>query len=548
MKAKIVQLQQGTPAWDDHRAKYFNGSEASAMLGLSTYKRRDDLLKEKSTGIVPDIDARTQALFDRGHQIEEVTKPLAEAIIGADLFPLVLAAHVFDMPMSSSLDGCTMDESTTWENKSLNDNLRGSLALGKIPEEYWPQMEQGLMLTGASRCLFTASDGRKETLLYAWYEKNLEVRKRLIEGWKQFEEDLKSYEYVEPAIAVVGNAPDQLPALRIQVTGMVQNNNVAEFRAHAVMVFDGIKTDLKTDQDFADAEKTVKFCRDVEGKIELAKDAALAQTASIDDLFRALDDIKETSRQKRLSLEKLVKSKKEGIKINLVNAASGMFQDHIRKLNERLREVYMPPIDAGFPEAIRGLKSIESMNDKLDTAFRDAKLAANEMADQMEANLNLVYKNDYLHLVPDLQSVCTKDTDDFKGLIAVRLQTHQAQVAAEEKKKRELAALEPDLPAADENGKPLINENAPAENLILGDSSLVPGMQAIKDDLGPMDDAPGNISGDSAISAPDPDIVRINKKELPGNIGRFCEKHGLKTRARTTFTKNLMLFIDEYLE
>ena len=31
-------------------------------------------------------------------------------------------------------------------------------------------MEQGLLLTGAEKCLFMASNGDRETMRYAWYE------------------------------------------------------------------------------------------------------------------------------------------------------------------------------------------------------------------------------------------------------------------------------------------------------------------------------------------------------------------------------------------
>ena len=64
---KIVQLTQGTPSWHAHRAQHFNASDAPAMMGVSPYKTRSELLHELATGMVPEVDASTQCRFDDGH-------------------------------------------------------------------------------------------------------------------------------------------------------------------------------------------------------------------------------------------------------------------------------------------------------------------------------------------------------------------------------------------------------------------------------------------------------------------------------------------------
>ena len=70
---------------------------------------------------------------------------------------------------------------------------------------------------------------------------------------------------------MVGKTPDNLPALLIQVTGAVTASNLPEFKAHALEVFKGINRTLTTDQDFATAESTVKWCADVESRLAAAK-------------------------------------------------------------------------------------------------------------------------------------------------------------------------------------------------------------------------------------------------------------------------------------
>src|SRR5690606_18915950 len=110
-----------------------------------------------------------------------------------------------------------------------------------------------------------------------------------------------AYQPEEAAPApVVGRAPDQLPSLHIEVTGMVTASNLAEFKASAMAVLGSINRDLQTDEDFANAEQTVKWCKGVEERLDAAKAHALSQTASIDELFRTIDSVSAEARRIRL--------------------------------------------------------------------------------------------------------------------------------------------------------------------------------------------------------------------------------------------------------
>jgi len=114
---KTHHVQQGTAEWLALRAGYFTASEASAMMGVSKYQTRSDLIKKKSTGIADDIDENTQRLFDRGHATEATARVIAEGIIGQDLYPATVSD---DMDyLLASLDGMTMDDSIIFEHKLL---------------------------------------------------------------------------------------------------------------------------------------------------------------------------------------------------------------------------------------------------------------------------------------------------------------------------------------------------------------------------------------------------------------------------------------------
>ena len=114
-------LPQGSAAWHEHRAAHFNASDAPAMMGCSPYKTRSELLHEAATGITPHVDADTAYRFEAGHRFEQLARPLAEAILGEDLFPVV--GTDAEGWLSASFDGITMDERVAFEHKTLNAEL-----------------------------------------------------------------------------------------------------------------------------------------------------------------------------------------------------------------------------------------------------------------------------------------------------------------------------------------------------------------------------------------------------------------------------------------
>ena len=414
------ECQQGGPEWHALRAKRFTASEASAMLGVSKYQTRADLLKRKATGLVEEVDAATQRRFDDGHAAEAAARPIVEGAIGDDLYPVTMSADVNGLPLLASMDGLTMLGDTGWETKLLNQELRADVEAGTLHEHYTVQMEQQLMVSGADRIYFTTTDGTPENTFGMWYEPNPALRERIVAGWAQFSEDVAAYVPEPETVKAAGKAPDALPALRIEVTGMVTASNLAAFREHALAVFGGINTDLQTDADFADAERTVKWCKEVEDKLDAAKQHALSQTASIDDLFRTIDAIKEEARQKRLTLDKLVKAEKENRKAEIVSEARKAFADHWSALCRRVGGEWIPAVGVSyFADAIKGLKSLDSMRDKASTALAHAKIEANAVADRIDANRKTV---EDMSLMPDFAQVCTKAPDDFAALYGMRKQ------------------------------------------------------------------------------------------------------------------------------
>ena len=442
IESKVVNHLQGTDEWHLHRAKSLNASELAAAMGISKYMTRTELIAQKATGLPPEIDSVTQRLFDKGHEFEAIARPWAEEIIGEDLYPCVIAAEVDGLPLSASFDGQTIAGDTTWEHKSGNADLLSSLEVGVIPPQYHPQIEQGLMLAQAARCLFMASNGTKESMRFAWYESDPILRDKIVPTWKQFVADLAVYVRSVVETKPTGHAPDTLPALHIEVTGMVTASNLDDFKATALAAIRGVNRELKTDQHFADAEKAVKWCTDVEQRLEAAKQHALSQTASIDELFRTIDDISTEAKAVRLGLSKLIKDKKESIRSDIAHQAVNDLAAHVMQLNLRIGKPIMPAVPADFAGVMKGKRSIDSLNDAVSVELARAKIAANEVADRIQVNLRTVEAAGMPLLFADLPALVQKQPDDLAAVIENRIAKFKADEAAREAAKAAIAAAQ----------------------------------------------------------------------------------------------------------
>nr|WP_208392568.1 YqaJ viral recombinase family protein [Luteibacter anthropi] len=451
-------MTQGTPEWHAHRATHFNASDAPAMLGVSPYKTRAQLIRETATGLSAEIDEATQRRFDDGHRYEALARPLAEAIVGEELFPCVGE----DGKFSASFDGLTMLGDVAFEHKSLNDSLRGAFATidtiapeyrdgpaggRNLPEHYRVQMEHQCMVSGAERVLFMTSKWAGDELVeerHCWYEADAALRSRIEAGWAQFEADVAAYqpEQAQAATVVSGRAPDQLPVLRVEVTGMVTASNLTEFKENAFSVLGAINRDLQTDEDFANAAETVKWCEGVEEKLALTKEQVLSQTADIAAVFRTMDEVSAETRRVRLELDKLVKGEKERRRSEIVTEAVNGVRSHYEAINASMgaHAIQAPPsLPSLIGEAIKGKKTLTSIREAAEGRAATVKIEASQQADRVRANVAVLGEHpDHAHLFADRVQLCsTKTAEDLRNLVAARIAEHQRLEEARQEAERD---------------------------------------------------------------------------------------------------------------
>ena len=433
---QIHDLVQGSDAWHQFRLEHDGASEAAAALGLSKKVKRSELIRMKATGIGKEFTAWVQEnILDYGHAVEALARPLVEKIIGDDLYPVTCSlGH-----LSASCDGLTMSEAIAFEHKQWNATLAASVAAGVLPDDHAPQCQQILMVTGAEKLIFVVSDGTEENMVWMWVYPDTAWFERIVAGWEQFDLDVAAYVPVDVVEKPAAEVIMALPALVVQTRGEVVQSNLPAFQAAATAFIAKIKTDLATDEDFANAEATVKFCQRAEDDLEHTKSAVLGQAATIDEVMKTIDNIKEQLRSKRLALNKLVDKRKLEIKEAILAAVKLAYAEHVAALEVEIKPLRITTPAPDFAGAMKNKRTLASLQDAVDTLLANAKISTNATAADYRAKQAWCKENAAGHgaLFMDMAQIIAKPMEDFQLVVTTRVAAH---LAAEEKKAAELRA------------------------------------------------------------------------------------------------------------
>ncbi len=453
-------LAQGSPEWAAFRLNHHGASEAAAMLGLSKTTTRTELLRLKSTGIGKEFcDWVQKNILDYGHEVEAMARPIVEKQLGRKLYPVVCSRGV----PSASCDGKTMAGDVAWEHKQWNERLADSVRNGILPDEHKPQCYQNLMVTGAEMLIFTVSDGTEEKMVSMEVMPDAEWFSRILSGWAQFEKDLAEYVPADVVVAPVAETTEALPALSIQTSGAITIlSNLDIFGAKLGEFVQRINLKPETDQDFANAEAAVKVLVNAQSALEAAEANALAQASDVDAMRRTVAAYVKTARDTRLMLEKVIKAEKENRKTAIVTAARTAFAQHVEALEAEIKPITLNVSAPDFGGAIKGLKTISSIQDKVDGALATGKIDADAQAKDIRNKLSWIKESaeGYSFLFADLQhiigangleafqAIVTQRIDAHKQAEEKRLETEREKIRAEEEAKAaEKVKAEQDQPA-----------------------------------------------------------------------------------------------------
>lgn len=452
---KIHDLIQGSDEWAAFRLTHHGASEAAAMLGLSKKTTRSELLHMKHTGTPKEFSDWVQKnILDYGHEVEAMARPIIEDLIGEDLYPVTCSNEDAGGILSASCDGLTMGYDTAFEHKQWSADLAASVAAGILPDEHMPQCQQIMLVTGAKRVIFTVSNGTPENCVHvevlpdpAWFV-------RIEAGWAQFDRDLADYVPPEVKPAIVAEAVQALPAVSVQISGQIDVRD--NFKAFETALRDFLDNKLirepQTDQDFADLDLQIKAMKKAEEMLGAAESMMLAQIQSVDEAKRQKDMLAKLVRDNRLMAEKLLESEKARRRAEKVEAARKAFSVHVAELQREISSVRLEVSVPDFAGVIKGLKTLASIQDKIDTALANGKIAADQQAADIRTKLGWIDANAAEHraLLADLQQLIAKPLDDFKLAVTARIDTHKKAEAERLEAERARIRAEEERKARDE--------------------------------------------------------------------------------------------------
>jgi predicted phage-related endonuclease len=445
---------QGTPEWHAHREGHYNSSLLAAAMGVSTKIKRDQLVESIATGKEKEFSEWFEKnILAEGHRFERLARALADKIVGETLFPSTVSCAVegLSRPLSASLDGTTICGKINWEHKSLNAELAKSLAAGIIPDEYHPQMEQGMMINLAEKCLFMASrwaeDGTLIEEMHVWYYPNAELRAKIVPTWNQVAADAAVY--VPPVTVREPVAAPQihLPALSVQVTGSIAViDNLKVFGEALTDYIAKINKKPQTDDDFATLKAQVKILKGAEDALTAAESNALGQAADIDALRRTVALYKDAARHARLTAEKTVDTEEKARKAAIAFDGGEKFRQYKSELESKFpadKPMEIPDINCNFQVAIKGLRTIASVHNAVNTELARLKIEADALFAKISRNLTVIAEQkDFASLFHDYRQLAVKETEYVELEVQKRVKAAKAEQARKLEEQREQIANE----------------------------------------------------------------------------------------------------------
>lgn len=142
--------------WHEWRRKGIGASDAPIIMGVSPYTTPNQLwmVKTGRTGV-----AEGNWATRRGSSMEPMARAHYELMHDIDM-PAALLQH-YELPwLRASMDGWNRERKIGLEIKCAGRKNHALAAEGKIPEEYFPQLQHQLFVSGAECIQYFSFDGK----------------------------------------------------------------------------------------------------------------------------------------------------------------------------------------------------------------------------------------------------------------------------------------------------------------------------------------------------------------------------------------------------
>lgn len=217
--------------------------------------------------------------------------------------------------------------------------------------------------------------------------------------------------------------------LVISITGQVTHTNFNAWREQMLARIASVKTELATDEDFAEAQEQVKNFKVAEKALDEAKVSAQEQSADIHRLFHAIDQVKARIRATRLTLNRQVTARKSEIKNALVNQAIHEVREYIQLRDEDYNIINSSDFTQRYEytEAIKGKSSLNAAKHALETLCNTKRSQVNAQLQKAAINAkNLdAIQEQYLFLFPDKKTLLRMCEEELDEVIKKRIGEYQ---------------------------------------------------------------------------------------------------------------------------
>lgn len=251
--------------------------------------------------------------------------------------------------------------------------------------------------------------------------------------------------------------------LIVRVSGSVQESNLDSFKESALEFIGNIKTELVTDDDFADASENVKACKDAESKLSKTIDDVLNQTDDVRNIITTLSEIQGQLKKTRLNLDKQVKSEKEKRKNESVKNGVGALTTIYS--NSDISFHLGTPDKSIVLDVVKGKKTIKGMDEAVVALIESEKERINGMVDNFHSNLALIGDADIQSLFHDREKLALKTESEVRSEIKAR----ETQYQLEQKEKEEKERVE-----REKEAEKVVSVEEPAQQEIAPEPKIAP--------------------------------------------------------------------------
>lgn len=280
---------------------------------------------------------------------------------------------------------------------------------------------------------------------------------------------------------------DKSTELLIKVSGKIVESNFDQYAAEVIKRIEQINENLQTDEDFTQAKEVVTNLKKAEDSMSASKAEALKQAEAVNELFAAIDDVSDKAREKRLSLEKIIKNRNEELRKELINKNLDDARNHYSEHASTNPDFKLckPTVSScnysDFELKIKGCSSFSSMGKRLANHADSIKAEIDQLVEKIDQNAVLLdeVQEQYKTLFQDRKQLLMMSSELLESTISQRISEHKvAELERIAREKSEAEERERQQNIAKENAKRKEIERSERERAAEAAKTAISGLAA----------------------------------------------------------------------